>query len=51
MLEHARELIGKLDTLGIKPSPLEEQGEEDEGDGDGDWEDDSDEDEDIDMKA
>lgn len=45
LLEHTRELILQLETLGIKPSP-DEPGEE------GDWEDDSDEDgEDIDMQS
>ncbi|KAF8656253.1 hypothetical protein AX16_002689 [Volvariella volvacea WC 439] len=33
ILEHANELIAKLDTLGIRPSPA------DEGDDQGDWED------------
>jgi hypothetical protein len=43
MLVHAQELIGQLDSLGIKASPIDE-GEE----GHGDWEDESDE-EDVDM--
>jgi hypothetical protein len=45
ILEHTRELIGKLDLLGIKPSPVEEDGQ---GDGE-DWEDVS-EGEDVEME-
>ncbi|KIJ14465.1 hypothetical protein PAXINDRAFT_12828 [Paxillus involutus ATCC 200175] len=46
LLEHVEELIGTLDSLGIQPSPAEEDG----GDAEG-WEDASanDEDEDIEM--
>lgn len=47
LLEHAQELIGKLDALGIKPSPIEE-GDDDE---EGEWEDgDSSGDEDGDVE-
>jgi hypothetical protein len=43
MLAHVQELISQLDALGIKPSPLDEEEDDQE-----DWEDASDED-DVDM--
>lgn len=44
MLDHVKELVGKLEAAGIKPS-------EDDGGEEGGWEDvqDSDEDEDVEM--
>lgn len=47
LLEHVNELIGKLEELGVKPSP-EEEGQEEGG---GEWEDveDSDDDGDVEM--
>ncbi|KAJ7170707.1 hypothetical protein C8R43DRAFT_980582 [Mycena crocata] len=36
LLEHVRELVGKLDALGIKPSPVDEDGGEGQ---EGEWED------------
>ncbi|KAJ7158752.1 hypothetical protein C8R46DRAFT_1290825 [Mycena filopes] len=48
LLEHVKELVAKLDALGIKPSPLGE----DDGEGQGDWEDvegSEDEDGDVEM--
>ena len=36
LLEHAQELIQQLDAAGIKPSPLEEDGD---GNDEGEWED------------
>ncbi|KAJ7066981.1 hypothetical protein C8F01DRAFT_1119840 [Mycena amicta] len=46
LLEHVKELVAKLDALGIKPSPAGQDGEDDQGD----WDDeDEDEDEDVEM--
>ncbi|KAI0342865.1 TPR-like protein [Trametopsis cervina] len=45
LLEHAHELIGKLDGMGIQPSPEDEQDDE----GDGEWEDADSGDEDVEM--
>ncbi|KAL0061914.1 hypothetical protein AAF712_011198 [Marasmius tenuissimus] len=47
LLDHVKELIGKLEALGIKASPPEE----DDGEGEGDWvdEDSADEDGDVEM--
>jgi hypothetical protein len=47
MLDHVRELILKLDELGIKPSLNDADGDEDE---EGEWEDASSED-DVDMTS
>jgi hypothetical protein len=44
MLAHAQELIGQMNALGIKPSPMDDGDE----DGEGGWEDESDE-EDVEM--
>ncbi|TCD69341.1 hypothetical protein EIP91_007897 [Steccherinum ochraceum] len=46
MLDHVKELVGKLEEVGVKPSA-----DEDGGDGEGGWEDvqDSDEDDDVEM--
>ncbi|KAJ7035086.1 hypothetical protein C8F04DRAFT_1210500 [Mycena alexandri] len=47
LLEHVKELVAKLDALGIKPSPVGE----DDGEGQGEWEDvDGSEDEDGDVE-
>ncbi|KAF5359557.1 hypothetical protein D9756_003465 [Leucocoprinus leucothites] len=49
ILEHAQELIGKLEALGIKPSPIDDDDQGD--DGERDWEDVSeDEDGDVEME-
>ena len=47
MLEHAQELIQQLDAAGIKPSPLEEDGD---GNDEGEWEDEDSGDEDVQMQ-
>ena len=47
LLEHAQELVSKLDGMGIKPSPEDEQNEEDEEEDE--WEDMGSEDGDIEM--
>ena len=48
LLEHVKELIAKLESQGIQPSP-EDEGEEGDGDEDG-WEDaDGEDDEDVEM--
>ena len=46
LLEHTRELITKLESLGIQPSPEQDDGDEEEG-----WEDieGSDDDGDVEM--
>lgn len=44
LLEHVKELIAKLDALGVTASPMEDG--DGEGDGEGEWEDDSD----VDME-
>ncbi|EKM58296.1 uncharacterized protein PHACADRAFT_26810 [Phanerochaete carnosa HHB-10118-sp] len=49
LLEHAKELIAKLESQGVQPSP-EGGGDEDDEDGEGGWENvDGDEDEDVEM--
>ncbi|KAF7316819.1 hypothetical protein HMN09_00415000 [Mycena chlorophos] len=47
LLEHAKELIAKLDELGIKPSPAGEEGEGDEEE----WEDEDDEEDVVTRQA
>ncbi|KAL1690619.1 hypothetical protein GGG16DRAFT_113943 [Schizophyllum commune] len=47
LLEHAQELIQQLDAAGIKPSPLEEDGD---GNDEGEWEDEDSGDEDVQMQ-
>lgn len=45
LLEHVKELIAKLDALGVAASPVEDG----DGEGEGEWEDDS-EDGDVEME-
>lgn len=47
LLEHVRELIRKLDSLGVKPSPAAEVDARDDGEG---WEDEASEEEDDDVE-
>ncbi|TRM64859.1 hypothetical protein BD626DRAFT_399757 [Schizophyllum amplum] len=47
LLEHAKELIQQLDAAGIKPSPLDEEGE---GNDERDWEDEDSDDDDVQMQ-
>ncbi|KAF8206400.1 hypothetical protein K438DRAFT_1578140 [Mycena galopus ATCC 62051] len=46
LLEHVKELVAKLDALGIKPSPVAEG----DGDDEGEWEDEGSDDEDGDVE-